>query len=352
MRLEKSGLKKFYTRPEVRVIAGVLAFAMVLSLFASGFVHVRIKPGSSDKAATNYLVDNTQYVGLNTLERLQEKFQNLSGPVSLEDYYRLAGIQIAEKDYAGALGSIEKCIKLENGSSKELHLDLLLKHGCLLVLLERYDEALISLNQVLKEAPDTADAILVKAQIYATRQDINSLIPTLEQYLQIESGSTEIRLLLAQAMFSTEDFEGAAEQYLKLLESEDKLEEPSKYHYLYGLTCIQLSDFLSAQEHLLIALDSGNSYDDIHYYIGLCYMSSGAYIEAIEYLNTAIENESMLQLSHYSRGISGLMIENYDAEIILGDLAFAAKYEGADADESISSQAAQLLKQLEDETKE
>ena len=58
-------------------------------------------------------------------------------------------------------------------------------------------------------------------------------------------------------------------------------------------------------------------------------MSSEAYEEAIEYLNAAIENESMLQLSHYSRGISGLMIENYDAEIILGDLAFAAKYEGA-----------------------
>ena len=46
LRSEKTGLKKFYTRPEVRVIAGVLVFAMLLSLFASGFVHVRIKPGS------------------------------------------------------------------------------------------------------------------------------------------------------------------------------------------------------------------------------------------------------------------------------------------------------------------
>lgn len=351
LRSEKTGLKKFYTRPEVRVIAGVLVFAMLLSLFASGFVHVRIKPGSSEKAATNYLVDNTRYVGLDTVDRLQEKFRNLSQPISLEDYYRLAGIQIAEKDYEGALGSIENCLKLDDGRNVELHLDLLLKHGCLLVLLERYDEALISLDKVLLKAPNTADAILVKAQIYATQQDVESLIQTLEQYLQIESESTEIRLLLAQALFSTEDFEGAAEQYLKILESEDKLEEPSKYHYLYGLNCIQLSDFTAAQEHLLIALDSGNSYDDIHYYIGLCYMSSEAYEEAIEYLNTAIENESMLQLSHYSRGISGLMIENYDAEIILGDLAFAAKYEGVDADETISSQAAQLLKQLESETK-
>jgi hypothetical protein len=55
----------------------------------------------------------------------------------------------------------------------------------------------------------------------------------------------------------------------------------------------------------------------------------------------------MLQLSHYSRGVSGLMTENYDTKTVLGDLAFAAEYVGSDADETIASQAAQLLQQLE-----
>jgi tetratricopeptide (TPR) repeat protein len=347
VRLEKAESMKFYKKPWTRVIAGILAVAMLSLLLANSLVVVRIKADSSTEAATNYLVDNTQYVHSDTLDRLQEKFRNLSEPTSLEDHYRMASIQIAEENYKGALTSIEQCIKQEDGSDRKLHQDLLLKQGCLLVLLERYSEALVPLDQVLLEAPDTLDALLVKAQIYATQQDIENLIRTLEQYLEIESDNLEIRHLLAQTLFSTEDYAGAEEQYRTILESEDELSDPSEYHYLYGLTCIQLSDFSTAQEHLIQALNSGKSYEGIHYYIGLCCMSNGAYAEAIEYLDTSIENESMLQLSHYSRGVSGLMTENYDTKTVLGDLAFAAEYVGSDADETIASQAAQLLQQLE-----
>lgn len=341
-------LTKPYTRPRKKVIAGILVVAVLSSLLANSLVVVRIKADSSSEAATNYLVENTPYVNLDTINRLQEKYWHSSETTSLENHYRIASIQIAEEDYEGALFSIEQCIRQEDGSDQELHLELLLKKGCLLVLLDRYSEALAPLDQVLLEAPDSLDALLVKAQIYATQDDLEQLIETLDRYLQIENDNLEVRRLLAQAMFSLEDYAGAEEQYRKILEAEEELEEPSECHYLYGLTCIQLSDFLHAREHLQLALDSGKSYEGVQYYIGLCFMSDGSYAEAMEYLDASIENESMLQLSHYSRGISGLMIENYDAEKVRDDLVFAAEYIGSDADEMISSQAAQLLRQLEE----
>jgi tetratricopeptide (TPR) repeat protein len=80
-------------------------------------------------------------------------------------------MQIAREEYANALENIEKCISLYNNEGRDLYLDLLLKRGCLLVMLGRYDEALKSLNLALAEDPSAADVYLVKAQIYAERQN-------------------------------------------------------------------------------------------------------------------------------------------------------------------------------------
>lgn len=329
-----------------RVVAAIVAVAILTSLAANGIVAVRIKAASESEAAINYLVDNTGYVNADTIGRLQDKLQILTEPQTLEDYYRLAGTQIAEEDYEGALGSIDACIALDDGSNQELHLDLLMKRGCLLVMLERDEEALAPLDQVLLEVPEQTDALLVKAQIYAKQEDMSNLVRTLEQYLGYEAGNTEIRLLLAQAMFSIEDYTGARNQYRKVLEGNEPLENETQIHYLYGLTCIQLGEFADAETYLTLALEKDSSLMGLHYYIGVCQMSREAYPEAVESFNAAIDQGSMLQLSHYSRGISGLMIDNYDTALLLGDLTYAAEYSGSDVDESISVQAAQLLQQL------
>lgn len=344
--MEQSELRKFHTRIEIRIIAGIVAVAIFISVIANGLVAVRIKADLESEAATKYLVDNTGYVNADTVERIQEKLQTLSDPVSLEDYYRLAGTQIAEEDYQGALGSIEQCIKLDDGSNQELHLDLLMKKGCLLVMLERDAEALISLDQVISEAPAESDAYLVKAQIYAKQEDLPNLVQALEWYLKYETGNAEIRELLAQAMFSMGDYAGAKAQYRYVLEEPGENTDLTQMQYLYGLTCIQLEDFQDAEEALLLALQQDETLSGIHYYIGVCKMSNEAYSEAVEFLSVSIEKGSMPQLSRYSRGISGLMTEGYDLVQAKEDLKFAAEYAGSDADESVRIQAVQLLERL------
>ena len=111
------------------ITAGIVAFAIIVSLTANAAVAVRRKLGEDPEAAVSYLVGKTDHVNAGTVDRLREKLQTLEDPVTLEDHYRLAGTQIAEEEYAAALGSIERCIALDDRSNEALSIDLLMKKG-------------------------------------------------------------------------------------------------------------------------------------------------------------------------------------------------------------------------------
>ena len=135
----------------------------------------------------------------------------------LEDYYRLAGTQIADASYEEALVSIEKCIELYPGGDDSLYVDLILKRSCLLVLLLREEEALEALDLVLKHQPDHADAYLIKAQIYAERVDLEPLADALSGYLTYRPEDYSIHLVYAQTLFELQRFDEAISEYQLLL---------------------------------------------------------------------------------------------------------------------------------------
>jgi hypothetical protein len=82
---------RFYDKPWIRITALVLVISILFSIWANGAIHVRIKRSHEMDAATNYLVDNTDYVNEGDLARLQEKLLAYQKATELEDYYRLAG---------------------------------------------------------------------------------------------------------------------------------------------------------------------------------------------------------------------------------------------------------------------
>ena len=134
--IEKEKEKKpYYRKPWVRVTAFMLAASMIFSMAARSMIKVSIQPEDEMDAAANYLIENTDYINQNDLQRFQEKLQTYEQAVDLEDHYRLAGTQIAEERYDEALVSIQKCISLYPGDDEELYLDLILKKACLHVLL-------------------------------------------------------------------------------------------------------------------------------------------------------------------------------------------------------------------------
>ena len=332
----------------VRITACVLSLALIVSLGVNALVAVKIQTAQAHEAATNYLVENTEYVSAELLERLGEKLRTLPEPMNIEDYYRLAGTQIAEEKYEEALFSIEKCIELfDDNQTDELWIDLLMKKGCLEVLTERFDKAEGTLNAVLQADPEQKEVYLILAQIHAGYDDLDLLEEDLNNYLAKAKDDLQIRALLAQTLFAKEEYEAAGEQYLLILDSQGEGVDMAEMNYLYALTGIQLENYQIAKEHMEAAIQLDESKLDAYYYLGICNMAQEEYEKAVESFTKAIDGNSMMQLSYYSRGVCGLMIEEYDYQKALDDLKQTEVYNGADLDPEISAQAADLLAELE-----
>ena len=268
--------------------------------------------------------------------------------MNIEDYYRLAGTQIAEEKYEEALFSIEKCIELfDDNQTDELWIDLLMKKGCLEVLTQRFDKAEGTLNAVLQADPEQKEVYLILAQIHAGYDDLDLLEEDLNNYLAKAKDDLQIRALLAQTLFAKEEYEAAGEQYLLILDSQAEGVDMAEMNYLYALTGIQLENYQIAKEHMEAAIQLDESKLDAYYYLGICNMAQEEYEKAVESFTKAIDGNSMMQLSYYSRGVCGLMIEQYDYQKALDDLKQTEVYNGADLDPEISAQAADLLAELE-----
>ncbi|MCK9313993.1 MAG: tetratricopeptide repeat protein [Methanocorpusculum sp.] len=333
----KETVIKFYHKTSFRVIAGILVVAMVGTMFIQSATLVAISRSDSD-AAVNYLAENTEYVNKNTPQRVEDYLKTLGTKDTLEDYYRLASTQIAREEYNDALGNIEKCISLYNNEGKELYEDLLLKRGCLQVMIGDYDAALKSLDLALAKDPAAADIYLVKAQIFAQRQNMGALAQCLTEYLKLVPEDSSIRALLAQAQFTGGDYEAAAQQYAEIIDKDPNAE----VEYLYGLNAVKNSDFAAAEASLTSAIAKDDSFDGIYYYRGVCRMSLGNYPAAIKDLTVSIEREDMLQASYYTRGVCLLMDNQYEKGLM--DIEYAAN--GND-DEGVTKQAQLLIAELE-----
>lgn len=331
--------KRYQHKLPSRMMAGVLVVAMSLTMVVQSATSITISRSDDEyKAAVNYLADNTEYVQKPRTERVVEYIETRSVKETLADYYRLAGRQIAKEQYKDALVSIEKCIAMYEDESSELYLDILVKRGCLQVMLNDYDAALKSLDLALAVDSTASDIYLVKAQIYAEREDVEALEQCLTAYLELKPGDNSIRELLAQIQFTEEDYQTAAEQYEKILETDSRAE----IEYLYGLNAVKDANFAVAEASLTSAMAKDDSFDGIYYYRGVSNMSLGSYELAIDDLTVSIGREDMLQASYYTRGVCLLMDDQYEKGIL--DIEYAAS---RDDDEEITKQAQLLLDELE-----
>lgn len=335
----KDKVTKFYYRKSVRVTAAVMVVVFFITMVLQSATIVAISR-SDDKreAAVNYLAENTEYVNKNRAERVMDYLETLGPKETLQDYYTLASTQIARAEYAAALESIEKCLALYNDEGRDLYLDLLLKRGCLQVMLGRYDEALKSLDLALAEDPGAADVYLVKAQIYAERQNIKALAECLTAYVRLRPEDNVIRALLAQAQFSDGDYEAAARQYEEIMQNNPTAE----IEYLYGLNAVRNSDFAAGEAALTSAISKDDGFDGIYYYRGVCRMSLGDYAGAVEDMTISIDREDMVHASYYTRGICLLMNNEYEKG--LADIQYAA---GLSDDPEVTRQAWEFLTELE-----
>lgn len=338
-----TGRQPVYKRLWFRATAFLLAVILVFSIWANGAIQIRIQARSEQDAAGQYLIDNTAYVQSGDLGRLEEKVQTYFQPTTLEDYYRLAGTQIGAGEYEAALTSVDTCLSLYAGDNEALYMDLLLKRGCLHVLLEQYEQAVEALEQVLLKDPEQADAYLVLAQIYSETGNYQGLIPVLGEYLKLKPEDSDIRAVLAQVLFQIGEYQLAIEEYDRLTQVEELAESLHQILFLEALAYIQLADYSAAKDLLLSIPNDGERIPGRDYYMGICYLSEEDYEAGEVQFTAALEAGEMIQLSSYSRAVCRIMKEDFDYKEALADLQTAIAYSEADRDPAITEQAQGLL---------
>ena len=338
-----TGRPPVYKRLWFRLTAFLLAVIMVFSIWAGGAIQIRIQARSEQDAAGQYLINNTDYVQSGELGRLEEKVQSYFEPSTIEDYYRLAGTQIGAGEYEAALTNIETCLELYPGNDETLYFDLLLKQGCLHVLLGQYEQAVAALEQVLLEDPEQADAYLVLAQIYSETGNYQGLIPVLGEYLKLKPEDSDIRVVLAQVLFQEGAYEQAIGEYEQLRQMETLADSMGQIQFLEALAYIQLADYTAAKELLLNLPESEERIAGSAYYLGVCYLSEEDYEAGEIQFTSALEVGEMVQLASYSRAVCRLMKKDFDYEGAMADLETAIAYAEPDLDPVITEQAQGLL---------
>ena len=321
---EKRGRKP---RVWLRLTAIVSAVLLVCSAVLLDAVTVtlsrqELKGTDVTAAAGNYLADSTPYIKQDVVRRAQKVLTGaLRKPVTLQDYYDLASEAIARKNYEGALALIDVCLGLADipgaNVANGLHVDLLMKKGCLLALRGDYYQALALFDQALKLDSSQAQAYLLEAQIYAQQNSVANATENLRAYLKLEPGDTSMRAALIQLYYAQgkyADAEIACNDYLALLSDAD-----GSIHFLRGACRLQQAGYQPAMDDLLQAVQLG--YPDA----GLCYGQAALCAYALnkpelvlDYgrQSVALDSKQMDYGKLYSyMGLSSLLLKKFqDAE--------------------------------------
>lgn len=325
----------------VKLVAAFLALAMLCSLLLLSASRVTLEttlsPENAAQVAENTLAGNTAYASQNTLGRMGEVIDTLN-PKTLEDYYRLAEVQIGRGEYQEALASIDSCLSLYEGNNPALGANLWLKRGCLYAMLGDYEKAQSSLDVAIIQDAGTADAYLVKAQIDLEQERMQEARKNLEAYEQLRPAEANVLLSLAQMDAAEGDYQSAIGRYGKVIETGT---DESAVYYMRAICELQLKEYGQAKTDFDAAIANGNVSADARYYRGIALMALGSSAEAAGDFTAAIEAGVSVQASYLNRGLCRYQLNDFEQAV--NDLTVAA---GMDEDASLKEQANALLEQI------
>ncbi len=341
---EVKGMKKGKKNIKLRIIAGVLVLIMVFTYWAGAVTSIKIAADSSNEAM-KYLAENTDYVKSGRSIRVWNLLSSMIYREDPDDLYNRASIYIGAARYEEALIYIGKCLELcDEQNDPDLYIDLLTKKGCLLALVDRNDEALEVLTEVVNRSPEAADIYLVLAQIYLEEEEPGKLAEATAKYLELKPDDLEVRITYLQALAAADDLVEAKRQSEIIVSDKSVTTEQCDDVY-HTLSVLALKDeqFEEALEYLDKIEDTENSWPDVDYDKGVCKMSMSEFEEAIDCFSQSIEKGYDVQDCYYSRGVCELSGDTVDIKAAYYDLKAAAEYEGEDRDEETAALAKSVL---------
>lgn len=221
MRSFKSGLVTF-----ICVLAASVVYTSPVLAQNDGCGIVReVKPTPLDEQTWKRMNDIYEDVGEENYDLAYEKLIAMTERTRGSEYLQaiiqqlLGQVQWARENYDAALAAFEKAVEL-NALPDGPHYSLMYQIAQLYYMKDRFDGALRSLNLwMCKAPPETikASAYILKASLYAAKEDWKNVIPPVETAIGMDDDPQESWYLLKLASHHELEDKPAARDTLKII---------------------------------------------------------------------------------------------------------------------------------------
>lgn len=231
-----------------------------------GFLGIICFYTNNTKKAKDYFIKivskyNNSYIGHKYLGRIYEKEGGLRK--SLEEYSKV--IEIKPEDFKSAY-------KVAN----------------LLNELDRSEQSIICLNELLKKKPDFLDATLLLGDIFYKENRQKEAINVYEQAIKYNPKNFEIYYQMGMSYTMLNDFQNAKLCYQKA--AMINAENYNPYFYL-GQICLIEGEIIEAEKCFMQSIQSKELETESYYKLAKLYMLRHDKENAIKFINVAIEED-------------------------------------------------------------
>ncbi|KAK1269258.1 hypothetical protein QJS04_geneDACA006309 [Acorus gramineus] len=172
---------------------------------------------------------------------------------------------------------------------KSISLDFRLSHGIEKVNEGRYDRAVSIFDQILRENPDSPEALIGRGTAYAFQRELNAAISDFTKAIQSNPSAGEAWKRRGQARAALREFVEAIDDLTKALELEP--DSPDILHER-GIVNFKFKDFDAAVKDLSSCVLYDPTNKSAYTYLGLALSSIGEYRKAEKAHLKAIEIDS------------------------------------------------------------
>ena len=336
----------------VSIVAVTLAVLLVASIVLVDAASVKLDAETgtdAQNAAAGSLAGNNAYIDQGEMARVGDVIMSvLKSPQTIDDYYLLASMQIAQGRYDEAMESVDMCLAVA-GDDTALLDDLWTKKGCLYAMEGDYDGALSCFASVSDGGASSVDITQIEAQIYIERGDLASAAERIAAYLKTAPDDADMRALIAQVYYLEGEYELAEAHYTVLIGA---VEDADGQYHLMRASCREqlgeyegaFSDYVQAAgmgfedkglclaqaalcayqlglaEDVLTfgvqAVNAGSesaAWDLLYEAMGVSALQLGQYDVAVTYFTQALEVNDEITDGYYYRGVANMALTEYEA---------------------------------------
>ena len=319
-----------------RILAGFLAFVLLLGIFLNGAIQIRFARleylGTVLEHAAAVTEENTDYLNDGSLKRAWNILRYAVGkPKTYDEYDMYTSLAIARTEYGEAIQYMQGCIDLYPGDSPEELGVLYLRLGSLYALTGESDEAVRSFDQALERSPDMADAYLLRAQMHSILGNTEASLVDVRRYEELAGVNPALSPTVGALYESAGDYESAVSAYTVGIE---QTEEPDPELLASRARCYLLQGKMDeAQQDMLRFFSAGGTdpNGEKSIMLGICRMEDGDYEKALQSFHKGMEAGYGQPALIYSQCVlCAYIIGDYATVIADGEKALAALAQGGE----------------------